>query len=305
MAYFKKQSSGERITSITAPLGEESDRLVLVIEAGDNPGPGGLQPLIDPTAAEIEYLNGPNGSSWTSGGDVVFQLSGKRMGRHTVEARNIFASRTDEDFKRSKLWASLAFVVTDVGKQDDQDDLIYYGKKLVWRKSLPPSVEKKGQVVFDATSGFMQVASAQTLKDSGPIPEGVYRFKAQFDPLQHTVAQANAMGDKSVTNGRDGLQVLPMGGNGPTQPQWGTYRVKLTPVSAIKANNRDGFYLHNSYKGYTHGCIEVGDSDDKSKFFDLLVEYANSKKAQKKPFLLLKVIYHDKFTSTQGNTKPG
>lgn len=297
MAYFKKQSSGERVTSITSPLGEESDRLVLVVEAADDPGYGGLQPLIDPAVAEIEYLNS------VSGRDSVFQLTGKRIGRHTVEARNIFASRTDDDFKRSRVWASLGFVVTDVDKTANADDLIYYGRKLVWRRSLPPSAEKQGQVVFDATSGLMPIANAQTLKDTGPIPEGVYRFKAQFDPLQSTISQANAMGDMSVSNTREGLQVLPVGGNGSTQPQWGTYRVKLTPVGATKASKRDGFYLHNSYKGYTHGCIEVGDTEDKRTFFDLLVEYAKSEKAKNHPFLLLKVTYHDKFTSTKGNTK--
>jgi hypothetical protein len=45
----------------------------------------------------------------------------------------------------------------------------------------------------------MPIASAQTIKDSGPIPEGLYKFKAQIDPLRSNIAQANALGDRAVT----------------------------------------------------------------------------------------------------------
>jgi hypothetical protein len=81
---------------------------------------------------------------------------------------------------------------------------------------MPPSAESSGALVFNATSGLMPIASAQTIKDSGPIPEGLYKFKAQIDPLRSNIAQANALGDRAVDNSRDGIQFLPVGGLGPT-----------------------------------------------------------------------------------------
>jgi hypothetical protein len=289
VAYFKRLLTGEQIATITTTLGDESERFMLVAEGND----ASLWPLIDPTAADLGVLQ-----STINLPDKIFTVTGKRLGRFSIDARDPLESRTD--IRLAKLWASIYLVVTDVSQGDQQDDLFYYGKKLVWRKSLPPSAGSA--LMFDATSGLMAIASAQTIKDSGPIPEGLYKFKAQVDPQQANVAQANALGDKAVENSREGIQFLPVGGLGPTQPQWGTFRVRLTPVGPNKAPLRTGFYLHNSYKGYTHGCIEVGDTDDEKSFFDYLFEYAQREKSKKRPWLLLKVSYHDAFTTTKGGT---
>jgi hypothetical protein len=79
--------------------------------------------------------------------------------------------------------------------------------------------------------------------------------------------------------------------------------VRLSRSGSSKAPDRDGFYLHDSYKGYSHGCVEVGDSEEGKAFFDYLIEYATSSKSKQKAWLILKVLYHDADASTLGKTK--
>jgi hypothetical protein len=55
---------------------------------------------------------------------------------------------------------------------------------------------------------------------SGPLPESDYVFTARLDPAQAGVDQANKRGDVSVNDAEQGIQFLPVGGNGPVFPQW-------------------------------------------------------------------------------------
>ena len=93
------------------------------------------------------------------------------------------------------VYGSVSLSVKDVPAADRDVDLFYSGRRILWRKSLPPSAQGKGPLIFDATSGLTQIAKFQTTKDSGPIPEGTYTFLAQIDSKQSSVAQANALGD--------------------------------------------------------------------------------------------------------------
>ena len=58
--------------------------------------------------------------------------------------------------------------------------------------------------------------------------------------------------------------------------------------------HRGGFYLHDSTKGYSHGCIEV-----ESKLFGHLRKYHD---ASKKQFIILQVKYVAG-KNTNGGTK--
>src|SRR6185436_16121224 len=69
------------------------------------------------------------------------------------------------------------------------------------------------------------------------------------------------------------LQRIPRGSEAAecelTLANWGRNRVRLTPANSATAHacapRRGGFYLHDSTKGFSHGCIEV-----EGKFFDAL-----------------------------------
>lgn len=64
-----------------------------------------------------------------------------------------------------------------------------------------------------------------------------------------------------------GIQKIPRGKNDasecePYWAQWGQNRARMEPADSSTQNKclpvmRGGFYLHDSTKGFSHGCIEV------------------------------------------------
>ena len=80
-----------------------------------------------------------------------------------------------------------------------------------------------------------------------------------------------------------------------TSSAWGRFRARLTPISVNKNIKRNikSFYLHDSTKGYTHGCIEV-----ESLLFDLLINYRENNSSIK-----VKVQYPSLNHITNGGTK--
>ncbi len=197
-------------------------------------------------------------------------------------------------------------VVEDFKEKDV--DLFYVGKYLIWRRSLPAMLDAEEFLMFDASSGNFPIASAQSMKDQGPIPEGRYVLLAQLDPMQDTVEKANALmsqgdlpGRGPIMNTRPGIQRLPVGGNGPVNILWGETRVRIDPLFQVPGG-RNSFYLHDSKKGHTSGCVEARRSDTGLLFFDALVSYALGDRARRKKNLILKVMYRDSYTSTRGRT---
>ena len=81
---------------------------------------------------------------------------------------------------------------------------------------------------------------------------------------------------------------------------WGTMRVRLAPTSG-NMFKRDGFYLHNSHKGFSHGCIEVGSTFEGTDFFSSLLLRASELRSGSK--LSLRVTYSYPEQSTLGRTK--
>lgn len=139
--------------------------------------------------------------------------------------------------------------------------LTYDGKKITW----------KGKGVYNATSGLMEFvdengngviddwryADFQRKKDHGPIPEGRYYLYLKED--KNPVAAHNLA--KCQLYGSPKLQRIPRGAKyGECDlywANWGENRIRLQPYSSTKTFNRSGFYLHDSTKGYTHGCVEL------------------------------------------------
>jgi Protein of unknown function (DUF2778) len=179
--------------------------------------------------------------------------------------------------------------------------ILYSGQKVIW-----------GKKTFKASSGLIEggrdyrTPTEQKTKDAGPIPEGSYKMKLKEDSKKY--AQMNlhtcsllpssllqkipkgrmadiplkfrpvylydTMGTvvEEITNCYDSFWV-----------NWGTNRLQLTPLSTTKTYGRSGFYVHDSTKKFTHGCIEV-----EASFFDELRAYM---KKNSKAFLILKVKY--------------
>jgi hypothetical protein len=167
----------------------------------------------------------------------------------------------------------------------------YDGQRIIW----------DGYGVFKATSGLpdFQIPDKQCVPDSGPIPEGFYKIYL----TNHGTAKDDGTG-RCQLKASWGIQKIPRGKTdaGECEPywaQWGQNRARMEPADTSTLNKcipviRGGFYLHDSTKGFSHGCIEV-----EMKLFVQLRIY-NQKTKKKR--LVLKVNY-GKGDSTNGNTK--
>lgn len=171
-------------------------------------------------------------------------------------------------------------------------DLYYNGQRLQWWA--------KG--TFRATSGMpgMQHPRLQCDPRGGPLPEGSYFFRLREDG-----APARA-GSNCTLLPAWYLQTIPRDAVAGTCEQywinWGRNRVRLMPADRETARacqpRRGGFYLHDSTKGYSHGCIEV-----EGRFFDVLrqevaaVLRQRSRSADK---LMLLVRYNAGMTTNGG-----
>lgn len=129
--------------------------------------------------------------------------------------------------------------------------LKYNGKKIIW-----------SQKSYKATSGMKgyQLVSNQCLKDKGPVPEGLYKVYIQDlgeaqDDETNTCSLKPAWGVQSIPRGTKAGDCEPYWAN------WGYNRARLEPANIETKTKcdptRGGFYLHDSTKGYSHGCIEV------------------------------------------------
>jgi hypothetical protein len=115
---------------------------------------------------------------------------------------------------------------------------------------------------YKATSGMKdyQLVKNQCLKDKGPVPEGLYKV------FINDMGEAEDNGANACTlKPAWGIQSIPRGvAAGKCEPywaNWGYNRARMEPANSetkLKCNPiRAGFYLHDSTKGYSHGCIEV------------------------------------------------
>ncbi|UTA47078.1 DUF2778 domain-containing protein [Simiduia sp. 21SJ11W-1] len=169
-------------------------------------------------------------------------------------------------------------------------DMTFNGRQLIW----------PGKGTFKATSGLPehQMPKHQCVKDFGPIPEGNYKV---FIADQGT-AKDDGTGRCAISPAW-GIQTIPRGEAAkycePYWANWGFNRARMEPADNATKNRcapifRNGFYLHDSTKGYSHGCIEV-----EGRIFRMLREY---NRTSNKSTLLINVTYTPG-VSTNGGTK--
>lgn len=164
-------------------------------------------------------------------------------------------------------------------------DMVYDGQRLTWT----------GHGVFNASSGLtgFQKPREQCLPDKGPIPEGTYHLLLVEDTK---LARDDGTGRCNLAPSAK-IQRIPRGAYAedcePMWANWGVSRVRLHANDETTAKKcsirRDGFYLHDSIKGYSHGCIEV-----ETTFFDEIRSFIAGIKARrlpKKDRLVLQVRY--------------
>lgn len=183
----------------------------------------------------------------------------------------------------------------------DKHDILYDGQRLHWN----------GHGTFKATSGMPghQKPRAQCDRDRGPVPEGMYSFSLEEDKTATfgrlgPVGLARIDDEECILVPSHKIQKIPRGnwavGCEPYFAAWGLSRVRLKPVETKCGKARDGFYIHDSSKGFSRGCIEV-----ETKFFDELrayIEGMRSRRTKKRNHLYLKVRYVPE-RETNGGTK--
>ena len=178
--------------------------------------------------------------------------------------------------------------------QSQGDSVYWYGGDLGDNSDL--------QYTFAATSGYKddnvdyQRAMFQDIEDKGPTPEGDYFINLELDPSR--TVPYEIINDRPIIKRGQGIEKVEIHYEGMlyTSPDWGTIRAKLEPQTIKNKCSRDinSFYMHNSTKGFTHGCTEV-----ETTLFDMLVFYRE--RGHKK--IDVRVQYPSKNHKTNGGTK--
>lgn len=169
-------------------------------------------------------------------------------------------------------------------------DLYFDGQQVVWN----------GKGAFKATSGLpgFQTPADQCKPEKGPVPEGLYVLKLLGSGK---LARDDGTGWCNLMASWQ-FESIPRGASaGECEPyweQWGRHRIRFEPADASTRAackpRRHGFYLHDSTKGFSHGCIEV----DGAFFNAMQTEIRSKRKTQ----LLLRIRYMPG-RPTNGGTK--
>jgi RHS repeat-associated protein len=150
---------------------------------------------------------------------------------------------------------------------DGRDWIEYHGQNLTWFGGKAGDYSQP-IAQYPASSGLpgYQFRDYQNLKDAGPIPAGTYEINLQPDPDR--VAQADPRTGELEANPSGGIEHVPVStalqngttvtyGAGGTGGGWGNVRAELTPKPDTNTHGRFGFFLHDSDKGFSHGCIDT------------------------------------------------
>ncbi|MEV0621403.1 hypothetical protein AB0I81_49305 [Nonomuraea sp. NPDC050404] len=292
MGYFSYEKSPRvRLPKLTLFVGQEAPPIMW---QDDRPGENPFTAMLfqqDYTHLRVEEIRPVGGQSSTN---RLLQCTGTAPGSGRVEAMDVPRTGADQPLGR------LDYEVLD----NQTADLVYTGKLIHWRNSVPATLKTPLPLLFSASSGAEghQFGRQQFLENEGPLPEGLYTFLTHVDPEQNSVKAANKLGERAVTNNyRQGIQFLPMDGSVPKYPAWGTMRVRLTQIKGDTLGRPGGYFLHNSQKGYSHGCIEVGKTAGGVDFFNALLIHARS--PARRPKLTVLVTYSYPEQSTRGKTK--
>lgn len=203
----------------------------------------------------------------------------------------------DHDLTILKMFLNSESSIVEKFFQDDSGQwMMYTGDKIYWFYGKYGN-DQRMVISYNATSGFKgyQKAKFSNMKDVGPVPEGKYWVLLAPDP--NRIANASKTTGELLSNPKGGIEQIPKStitsdGREWIYTAWGTIRARLFPDNSTKTYGRTNFYLHDSTKGYSHGCIEV-----EHTLFDRLI------RARKKfTKIALMVEYSSPETITKGNT---
>jgi RHS repeat-associated protein len=151
--------------------------------------------------------------------------------------------------------------------------LLYDGQAISWiERGRTLAIYSGFSGLRDYVNGTLvdrRYANYQNTSDWGPIQEGWWKADLTRSTTQPSITvkhptfrnqgKAYMQPGEGMQDIVDRTEKLP-GGYTATysvKDTWGTTRVKLTPLSG---QTRKLQYLHNSQKGFTHGCVECNDA---------------------------------------------
>lgn len=154
--------------------------------------------------------------------------------------------------------------------------MLYDGKALTWKPF-------RKLETYPATSGApgYQSPDKEVVEDLGPVPEGKYIVPLKLGGYAYVIGVTEELSQLKVQFDReDSIENMPenvefgditQGKPFPSFPDWGCHRVRLTKVSYDnpKLTRPGGFYIHDSTKGYSKGCIETS-----HLFFEHLIQFS-------------------------------
>jgi hypothetical protein len=125
----------------------------------------------------------------------------------------------------------------------------------------------------------------------GPLPMGKYKIDLRLDPGRYANISQYGTNLYSSTGVQRIHESYLLDGEVIGMGAWGTWRARLEQVR-VRSPRTGNFYLHNSKKGFTHGCVETCDA-----LYDALVDYRNQG--------LQEIFVRIKYTTffTNGGTK--
>ncbi len=184
------------------------------------------------------------------------------------------------------------------------EQLLYDGQLLHWQNpedGMPAESFKATSGMSHPSVGDYQSTANICVQEYGPVPPGDYKLNLWMDPDiakldPKTCALKPSWKIQSIPRGP--AAKTPYIDCEPYVANWGVHRVRFEPADSVTKAvcapvYRGGFYLHDSAKGFSHGCIEV-----ETKFFTRLKSYA-SKRVKNR----LKLIIKYSHISTYGGTR--
>jgi hypothetical protein len=153
------------------------------------------------------------------------------------------------------------------GNQNTKTDywLFYNGVVLkIYTGPLGDYQKSKLHTELKATSGskyyqnsqFQHKKSNNDKEPGGPVPEGKYKVNLIKDPRGLTKHNKQFLLTQ-LPSGVEQLHMIKKNGDVAWWPNWGRLRARLEPLAINNPNKRSNFYIHDSYKGESHGCIET------------------------------------------------
>ena len=110
---------------------------------------------------------------------------------------------------------------------------------------------------WSAASGAIDAQNSMNtnMRDLGPVPDAKSGYRIDISPEISTAEEVLGTEGNNVLLRGTGIQYIP-----PGYTQWGSMRVRLQIINPSEGSlfrDNDSYYLHDSKKGYSHGCVEV------------------------------------------------